>query len=201
MSKAATTGALMAAIALLAACDTKSPAPSSQETTIAVDGKEVTVDATPTAEPASGGEAPTSLDPQGDGGETPAPEPTLINPHRVPANDVADDSAPLTAIPARFLGQWDGIEGSCTPDSDLFLTIRPGTITFYESQGEVAAVRRGKPGIVVTLAMQGEGESWTADYAMSLAKGGNQLATRELSETGAGTLRRRCQADRSTPGS
>ena len=197
MSKAATMAAMMAAIALLAACDTNTPSPSTDETTIAVDGKEVTVEATPAADSIA---SSVSLDPQADDA-SPAPEPTLINPHQVPANDVADDSAPLTAIPARFLGQWDAIDGPCAPESEMFLTIRPGTITFYESQGEVASVRRGKPGIVVSLAMQGEGESWTADYAMSLAKGGEQLATRELTQSGAATSRRRCAptAETATP--
>ena len=197
MTKPATMAAVMAASALLAGCNNRTPASTPDETTIAVDGKEMTVEASPTAD---GNTSTVSLDPQGDDAP-PAPEPTLINPHRVPANDVADDSAPLTAIPARFLGQWDAIDGPCTPDSDMFLTIRPGTITFYESQGEVSGVRRGKPGIVVSLAMQGEGESWTAEYAMSLAKGGEQLATRELSQSGTATSRRRCAptAETATP--
>ena len=132
--------------------------------------------------------------------QTSTPEPTLFNLPDVRAGDVAENRAGLTAIPARFLGQWDAPEGSCTPESDLFMTIRPGTITFYESQGEVTAVRRGKPGIVVRLAMQGEGDTWTSEYAMSLVRNSERLATREVSTSGTGTIRRRCPPAGNTTG-
>tara|TARA_B100000678_G_C18169505_1_gene486586 strand:+ start:625 stop:1206 length:582 start_codon:yes stop_codon:yes gene_type:complete len=193
MRKAATPALLIAGCALLAACDNRSPSRTPQETTMTVDGEEVTIEASPTPH------ATDSAMPEV--GETPIADPTLINPHRVPAGDVADDTAPLTAIPARFLGQWDAIDGPCSPDSEMFMTIRPGTIGFYESQGEVTSVRRGKPGIVIALAMEGEGEKWGSEYAMSLSKGGEELAVRMASETGPGTLRRRCPppAETATP--
>jgi len=180
---------LATGVVLLAGCDSQSPKSSPEETTIAIDGKEVTVDATPTTDPA---DAPVPLDPATP--EDPAAETPTPLPEGAPqlGSAAAEDGAPLNAIPARFLGQWGGVDGPCTPDSEMFLTIRPGTISFYESQGEVTAVRRGKPGIVVTLAMQGEGESWTSEYAMALIRGGEQLATRELADTGTGTTRRRC---------
>tara|TARA_R100001129_G_scaffold127356_1_gene89422 strand:- start:76 stop:657 length:582 start_codon:yes stop_codon:yes gene_type:complete len=184
MCKAATSGLLIAGFALLAGCNNRSPATTPDETTIAVDGEEFTIEASPTPDPH---ETATPA-----AGESPVPAPALINPHRVPAGDVADDIAPLTSIPARFLGQWDAIDGPCAPESEMFMIIRPGTIRFYESQGEVSAVRRGKPGIVVGLTMEGEGEQWDSEYAMSLAKGGEQLMTRLASEAGTGTVRRRC---------
>ncbi|MEL7690642.1 hypothetical protein [Citromicrobium bathyomarinum] len=193
MKRASIPALLIAGCALLVACDNRSPSPTPDETTMAVDGEEVTIEATP---------APDATDAAlPEVGKTSIADPTLINPHRVPAGDVADDTAPLTAIPARFLGQWDAIDGPCTPDSDMFMTIRPGTIGFYESQGEVTVVRRAKPGIVVALAMEGEGEKWASEYAMSLSNGGEQLATRMASETGSGTLRRRCPplAETATP--
>lgn len=178
--------ALLAGMPLLAACDTERPAPAPQETTATLDGEEVTLEQ-PEASMATASPAP----PPGDEA-TPTGEPTLFNVPNVPAGDVAEDRATLTAIPARFLGQWDAVDGPCAPQSEFFLTIRPGTITFYESQGEVTAVRRGEPGIVVTLGMQGEGEAWTSQYAMRLIKNGEQLATRVDSDSGAGTTRRRC---------
>lgn len=190
MRKAAIPALLIAGCALLVACDNRSPSRTPEETTMTVDGEEVTIE-TPPAPDANAAAMP-------EVGQTPIADPTLINPHRVPAGDVADDTPPLTAIPARFLGQWDAIDGPCTPDSDMFMTIRPGTIGFYESQGEVTAVRRGKPGIVVALAMEGEGEKWVSEYAMSLSNGGEQLAARMASETGSGTLRRRCPAPSET---
>ena len=190
----------------LVACDAERPAPAAEQTTAALDGEEVSIRTAPEPDPdamappmpgaaessgAIGGEG------EGDGaGTDPDPEPTLFNLPEVPSDDVAEDRAALTAIPARLLGQWDAVDGPCAPESEMFMTIRPGTITFYESQGEVSAVRRGRPGIVVTLAMQGEGESWTSQYAMRLIRNSEQLATRvNNGADGAGsetTLRRRC---------
>ena len=185
----ATMAILATGAALLAGCDTRSPESAPEETTIAIDGKEVTVGATPSAEPT---EAPVPLDPASPADGTPDSAPPLPDTAQQLGSAATDDGAPLNAIPARFLGQWGGVDGPCTPDSEMFLTIRPGTIAFYESQGEVTAVRRGEPGIVVTLAMQGEGESWTSEYAMALVQGGDQLVTRELADGGGATTRRRC---------
>lgn len=183
------TAAMLASCAgLLGACDTKAPSPTPEETTIAVDGKEVTVEATPTP---GATDSPAPLDP-----EIPAADTAPAEADGPAGDEPDDDGAPLNAIPARFLGQWDAADGPCTANSEMYLTIRPGTITFYESQGEVTGVRRGKPGIVVTLAMQGEGESWTSEYAMSLVRGGEQLATRVLPDSGPGSTRRRCAPER-----
>ncbi|MBD59188.1 MAG: hypothetical protein CL808_03585 [Citromicrobium sp.] len=187
---------------LLTACDSQAPSPAPERTTAAIDGEEVAIEASePTPAPSAPADpaATKALDPEAEG--TPAPEPTLFNLPHVPADDVAEDRAALTAIPARFLGQWDAPEGPCSPESDMFMTIRPGTITFYESQGKVTAVRRGRPGIVVTLAMEGEGESWTSEYAMTLGQGREELATREVSQSGTGTIRHRCPAERAATGS
>ncbi|WP_370183123.1 hypothetical protein [Alteriqipengyuania sp.] len=183
--RAAHAAMMLASLALLAGCDTGSRPSSPDETTIAVDGEEVTV-TTPTHDAPS--EAPVQI--ESDDGD--APEAAAMPEAPVLANPDAD--ATLTAIPARFLGQWDAIDGPCEEGSEMYLTIRPGTVTFYESQGEVTTVRRGKPGIVLTLAMAGEGETWTSEYAMSLVKGGEQLATRVISDSGTGTIRRRCPA-------
>ncbi|RDS76269.1 hypothetical protein DL238_00655 [Alteriqipengyuania lutimaris] len=188
----------------LAACEAERPAPATEQTTAAVDGEEISIRSAPVARPEEMaapmpeedvGDAESATETDGeDHGADPAPEPTLFNLPDVPSDDVAADRAALTAIPARFLGQWDAVDGPCAPGSDMFMTIRPGTITFYESQGDVAAVRRGRPGIVVTLDMQGEGESWTSRYAMRLVRNSEQLATRVTSGDAKGQtiLRRRC---------
>lgn len=218
--------AAMSALAL-AACDAERPAPAPEQTRAAVDGEDVSIPSAPAANPEeiappmpdgseNGGQSVGETGGE-TGGETestsdrtaPAPEPTLFNLPHVPSDDVAEDRAALTSIPARFLGQWDAVDGPCAPRSEMFMTIRPGTITFYESQGEVSAVRRGRPGIVVTLDMQGEGESWSSRYAMRLVRNSEQLATRLTSGTGAAggesggetTLRRRCPPEGSAPAS
>ena len=183
-------GTMLASMGLLAACEAQQPEVVADNGGVAAqDEPRPTPESTPAA-PAS--EDPLSLAPTPSGEATPTSEPTLFNLPDVPAGDVAEDRAALTAIPARFLGQWDAPEGPCLPESEMFLTIRPGTITFYESQGEVTAVRRGQPGIVVRLAMEGEGEKWDGEYAMSLVGNSEQLATREVSQSGSGTIRRRC---------
>ena len=193
---------MLACMGLLSACDTQAPAPSAQQTTAAIDGEEIDIAASemaPAPSPTDAPEGAVAVGPED--GESPAPEPTLYNLPDVPAGDVAEDRAALTAIPARFLGQWDAPDGPCSPESEMFMTIRPGTITFYESQGEVTAVRRGRPGIVLSLAMEGEGESWTSQYAMNLGENREQLAVREVSQSGPGTTRRRCPAERTDPSS
>lgn len=183
-------GTMLASMGLLAACEAQRPE-------VVADNGGVAAQDEPRPTPASTPAAPGSEDPMSlattpSADASPTAEPTLFNLPDVPAGDVAEDRAALTAIPARFLGQWDAPEGPCSPESDMFLTIRPGTITFYESQGEVTAVRRGQPGIVVRLAMEGEGEKWDGEYAMSLVRNSEQLATREVSRSGSGTIRRRC---------
>lgn len=183
---------MLASAGLAAGCaESERAAPEPAETIASselADAPESTREAPP--------EATTSATPTPDVSATPSSEPTLFNLPEVPSGDVAEDRAMLTAIPARFLGQWDAQDGPCTADSEMFMTIRPGTVTFYESQGEVTAVRRGRPGIVVNLAMEGEGESWTSEWGMSLVNNSEQLATREISSSGTGTVRRRCPPER-----
>lgn len=147
-----------------------------------------------TPAPAASESAPPSPSPR----PSPAPssEPTLYTLPNVPAGDVARNRATLTAIPASYLGQWDGVEGSCAPDSDLRMMVRPGSIGFYESRGEVTAVRRTRDGLVVSLAMEGEGERWEEDYSMRLVGGRERLAVTASSYPDRITMRKRCPADR-----
>ena len=109
-----------------------------------------TGDATPTAVESASTSAspPHSTTPPTTPPTTPSPapspapssEPTLYTLPNVPADDVARNRAALTAIPASYLGEWDGVEGSCAPGSDLRMMVRPGSIGFYESRGEGTAM-------------------------------------------------------------
>ena len=95
-------------------------------------------------------------------------------PASVPAAQPGSDpgaQAALTAIPARFQGVWDYVEGTCAAESDLRTEIEGKRILFYESVGEVTAVERfGDDAIDVTLSMAGEGESWTMERRFTLEK-------------------------------
>ena len=76
-------------------------------------------------------------------------------------------------IPTRFRGVWDKAQGTCTPASDLRMEIRAGEIEFYESLGEVTSVEAESPdSIIVSLAMNGEGETWTVTSRYVLSDDG-----------------------------
>ena len=87
------------------------------------------------------------------------------------AAEVADGT-----IPARFHGVWDYEKGSCHPASDLRIAIEPARIVFYESVGEVEAIRAAPDdGVIVDLAMAGEGETWRQETRLALAQGAERL--------------------------
>ena len=90
----------------------------------------------------------------------PAPEPAATEAAAV-AEPPAGESEPGT-IPAAFHGVWDAETGTCNPASDLRMEIGPRAITFYESHGTVTAANPiDASSVDITLAMTGEGESWT----------------------------------------
>jgi len=66
-------------------------------------------------------------------------------------------------IPPRFHGVWDYVEGSCDPASDMRMEISGTEILFYESIGIVTGVEAEGDGVIVNLAMEGEGENWEQD--------------------------------------
>ncbi len=97
-----------------------------------------------------------------------------------PDGGIGDGAQPLPetvdAIPEAFLGVWDYVKGSCDPASDLRVEIGPRTIGFYESHGEVTRVEVDGPNrIVVSLAMEGEGERWTMARLFTLSEDGQTL--------------------------
>lgn len=117
----------------------------------------------------------------GDAVETPAAEP-------------AEDVAANEGIPADMLGVWDYVEGTCDPASDLRLEIAADHLTFYESYGEVQAVTRDGENVTISLAMEGEGETWDEDLTYRLTEGGTILESDLRAPVGDGPLlRKRCE--------
>lgn len=92
-----------------------------------------------------------------------------------PANAIPE----TTQIPERFIGVWDYIEGTCDPASDMRLAIGQDRFEFYESVGEVKAVRNQGETTVVDLAMEGEGETWEESLRLVLKDEGERLHVTE----------------------
>lgn len=114
----------------------------------------------------------------------PAPEDTPIPVE--PDGGIGDGAGPPEAtvdetlanrIPTRFQGVWDYVEGTCAPESDLRMEVSGSEILFYESVGTVTAVAPEGDDVVVTLAMEGEGETWEQQTRLALVGSG---ATQQL---------------------
>ena len=102
--------------------------------------------------------------------ETSLADPTREGPTRT------RDASSGEAIPARFIGAWDYVEGTCAAASDARMEIARDVFTFYESVGEVTDVEVENPNtVVVTLAMSGEGENWEQRTRFTLTTGANRL--------------------------
>ncbi|WJY17835.1 hypothetical protein QQS45_09350 [Alteriqipengyuania flavescens] len=83
---------------------------------------------------------------------------------------------PVAQIPERFRGVWDYVEGSCMASSDLRIDIGPDRIEFYESLGTVESVEvDGVDTMIVTLAIEGEGETWETATRYVLTQDGERL--------------------------
>lgn len=117
-----------------------------------------------------------------------------------PADDTTATSdapdAALTEIPAAFLGYWDYVEGQCANWSDAQLTVEPRRLQFYESTGEVTAVRQPNANtIVVSMSMSGEGDTWTEESTYRLLDGGRVLESSfDGPDAGEPFRRKRCEA-------
>ena len=113
--------------------------------------------------------------------EAAAPEPAETMMPVEPDGGIGDGAGPpgpVTAetIPAAVRGVWDYVEGSCDPASDLRVEIGPDTMQFYESFGEVTRIEvAGPQDIVVSLAMEGEGETWEMARRFTLSDDGRRL--------------------------
>lgn len=124
----------------------------------------------------SGNSAPSVEDTSKTG--SPASSPVSAGATSKPARPMVQEE-----IPAAFLGVWDALTGTCDPASDLRMEIGPRAIGYYESHGEVTRVEVDNPSrIVVSLAMEGEGEKWQMAQMLTLSEGGRRLTPAAVSE-------------------
>lgn len=106
-----------------------------------------------------------------------------------PDGGIGDGAKPLPQptlaeeIPEAFHGTWDSVRGTCDLRSDLRLEVAPKSIGFYEARGEVTRVEIDDPArIVVSLAMEGEGERWQMVRQFTLSENGTILTPRSVDE-------------------
>ena len=125
-----------------------------------------------------------------DDGDEPPPPPPLPAETMMPVEPdggIGDGAGPppLTGqeaidanlIPANFHGVWDYEGGTCNRASDMRMEISGSEILFYESIGRVSDVAGDGDGVIVTLDMEGEGETWTQKTRLLLAQDGDRLET------------------------
>jgi hypothetical protein len=121
-------------------------------------------------------------------GEAPEQAPRTeseVTPAEAAAPEAAADaedgsqSALANRIPTRFHGAWDYEGGTCAPESDMRMEISSAEILFYESIGIVTGIEYEGYDAVVSLAMEGEGETWEEKIRLSLvdADGTSRLHT------------------------
>ncbi|TRD11830.1 hypothetical protein FGU71_08155 [Erythrobacter insulae] len=91
------------------------------------------------------------------------------------SDTASETAAAANTIPARFQGVWDYEGGTCAPESDLRMEISASEILFYESIGLVTGVTADKDAVIVTLAMEGEGETWEQSTRFALMGEGEDL--------------------------
>jgi hypothetical protein len=94
-------------------------------------------------------------------------------------------------LPAAFRGQWTGTTEDCGDRrSDLYLSLGPREMRFYESVGAVTAVEQvGADAIIVDAGYQGEGQSWSRRQKLSLSADGTLLT---VANQGNFIVRKRC---------
>ena len=109
-------------------------------------------------------------------------------------NEVAPptrDEAAATTIPARFHGRWDSSRETCArTTSEMRLVVAPTNMRFYESVGQVVAVRSAGDTVTVDLRTTGEGESRTETRALRLDGDGRLV----VESGGTSATRVRCPA-------
>ncbi len=95
-------------------------------------------------------------------------EPAAIPSPAAPERE-AETAQVLDAIPARFRGTWDALDGDCSLSSELRIEIGADTLGFYEARGQVTDVMTdGEDAIIAGMAMEGEGERWTLTRRFAL---------------------------------
>ncbi|MDY7096960.1 MAG: hypothetical protein SXU28_02360 [Pseudomonadota bacterium] len=76
--------------------------------------------------------------------------------------------AQANVIPARFQGVWDYEGGTCARESDARMEISGREVLFYESVGTVTAVTQEETSTLVTLDMEGEGDTWVQTIRLEI---------------------------------
>ena len=136
----------------------------------------------------------------GDREEAPAPDTATETAIPVePDGGIGDGAGPpagmAEAIPMRFRGVWDYVEGACDEASDLRMEISPRRIVFYESVGDVTAVDVANDNsITVQMSLSGEGETWNEELRLELESGGDRLVPTIIGADGEAMPRKRCEA-------
>ncbi|MBV7258085.1 hypothetical protein [Erythrobacter crassostreae] len=110
-------------------------------------------------------ETPIPVEPDGGIGDGAEPIPEVT--------DETDTGAVM--IPTRFQGVWDYEGGTCSPESDMRMEISGDEILFYESIGTLNAVSIDNEDAIVTLDMEGEGDTWQQSTRFSLVGEGDDL--------------------------
>ena len=90
-------------------------------------------------------------------------------------------------IPTSFVGRWGMTPADCDPDGSAvkgLMTITDDSLKFWESKGNVQQIARRSPyDITLTLAMTGEGQSWTSTTRLVLDAAATELVRTEESRS------------------
>lgn len=96
----------------------------------------------------------------------------------IPASEASATAEPSSdTIPARFHGLWDVMDnmGSCEEWSDMRLEIEPARVIFYEAPSEVITVSEQGNAVVLDIAGEAEGESFTSTIGLRLNDAGQLI--------------------------
>lgn len=99
------------------------------------------------------------------------------------ANEAADQTVPVTAIPAAFHGRWGLVPADCTStrsDAKGLLTVTGEMLAFYESRARLDEVVSSYPEkFTAKFAFSGEGQNWTKIETLELTGSSNTLVRSE----------------------
>ena len=101
------------------------------------------------------------------------------------------DEAAAATIPSRFRGRWDSNPEACArTSSEMRLVVSGTSLRFYESVGQVVALRSAGDSVAVDLRTTGEGETRTETRALRLDRDGRLV----VESGGTSATRVRCPA-------
>lgn len=181
MTRSALATCAAVALVALAACSGQPEAPANAIEDLAPNSAAAPADPTVPAADGHIGDKPAPL-PAATVVAEPDAEPALVpEPGATPspsssASPGADTAA---AIPPRFRGRWGLVPADCDPrrdDNKGLMTVNARQLRFYESRAVPAKVDRAGPdALAVTLAFNGEGQTWTETARLTLRQNGRVL--------------------------